>query len=177
MHTRWQMETHGVVELFVSCHSSFYFSVIHVGGRSSPKTWCQIIIHPTCRKIPTNLESTQTWSPYDTHGPCTPSNSGFPARRLASWWQKTVVEAMEKYQTKTWLVVYLPSWELTYPLSRHFWVDDVPFFHHVGFLVFRQLSIFGLTCNHFRFIHLHTKPTGTASRLVFPAGMNEWMTV
>ena len=92
------------------------------------KNWCQIIIHPTCRKIPTNLESTQTWSTYDTRGPCKPSNPGFPARRLASWSQKTVVEAMEKYQTKTWLVVYLPSWELTYPLSRHFWVDDVPFF-------------------------------------------------
>ena len=21
----------------------------------------------------------------------------------------------------------MPSWELTYPTSRHFWVDDVPF--------------------------------------------------
>ena len=136
------------------------------------KNWCQINIHQTCRKIPTNLESTQTWSTYDTRGPCKPSNPGFPARRLASWGQKTMVEAMEKYQTKTWLVVYLPSWELTYPLSRHFWVDDVPFFHHVGFLVFRKLSIFGLTCNHFRCIHLH--PTGTASRVVFPAGTKEW---
>jgi len=24
-------------------------------------------------------------------------------------------------------IVLLPSWELTYPLPRNFWVDDVPF--------------------------------------------------
>ena len=25
------------------------------------------------------------------------------------------------------MYVYTPSWELTYPLPKYFWVDDVPF--------------------------------------------------
>ena len=65
-------------------------------------------------------------------------------------------------------------------ISRYFWADP---FLQVGYLSFQEtIQNFVATFNHFRFIHLHTKPRGRAFKnkhragsLVFKGGMNEGM--